>query len=602
MAFIRPGSAPNVSRRENEYASVFASLRNFAVILVAAEKIAEFSAKGWWGKRTIDALFQDNVRTHPERMAVIDAPNRTDFMDGPPRRLSYAALGLEVDRFAALLLSLGLVKDDVVGMQLPNCVEQYVVYLACARLGIVVTPFPAPYREHELEYLLAHTQARAVVTCGRIGRHAHAAMMQGMMAGLPDLCMVLAWGEGLPAGVESLDLLLDKPHDSAAVDTYLRDTVVSANDVFTICWTSGTEARPKGVPRSHNEWLVTGPSVIEAAGLKPGCRLLNPFPLVNMAGLSTCFAAWTLLAGTVVQHQPFTLPVFLQQIRDEAIDYTVAAPAILNMLLQNETLLEGIDFKRLHSIGSGSAPLSEWMVRGYHDRYGVEIVNYFGSNEGAALSGSPFDIPDPGERARYFPRYGVPGFKWTISTSRKVTTRLVDLETGDDIEEAGRPGELRFRGATIFSGYYRDAELTVRAFDEHGFYRSGDLFEIAGDALQWYRYVGRSKDIVIRGGMNISSEEIESMLLACPNVQEVAVVGYPDDVLGERVCACIVARPGSTLTLADIVGYLKNEQKVAAYKLPEAILLVDALPRNPVGKVLKRVLRDRLAAATATSV
>lgn len=563
------------------------------MILVPQEKIAEYTQKGWWGTLTLDDLFRRNVEAHPHRTAVVDAANRLEFTDGAPRRLTYEALASEVDRFAAMLLGRGLMKDDIVGVQLPNGVEQYVVYLACARLGIVVTPFPVQYREHELEYLLGHTQARAVITCARVGRHAHAEMMLGMMGKLPDLKFVLAWGEHLPDGVEVLDQLLAVEHDPEVMRNYLRDNVITANDVFSICWTSGTEARPKGVPRSHNEWLVTGPSIIEAAGLKPGCVLLNPFPLVNMAGLSTCVSAWVLLGATVVQHHPFSLPVFLQQIRDEAVDYTVAAPAILNMLLQNEAMLEGIDFKRLHAIGSGSAPLSEWMVRGYHEKYGVEIVNYFGSNEGAALTGSPFDIPDAGDRSRYFPRYGVPGRQWAISTSRKVATRLVDPDTGADIEQPGQPGELRFRGAAIFSGYFRDPALSERAFDEQGFYRSGDLFEIAGDELQWYRHVGRSKDIVIRGGMNISSEELENMLLAFPKIQEVAVVGYPDDVMGERVCACVVTKPGSTTSLDEIVDYLKNEQKVAAYKLPEAILILDVLPRNPVGKVLKRVLRER---------
>jgi acyl-CoA synthetase (AMP-forming)/AMP-acid ligase II len=226
----------------------------------------------------------------------------------------------------------------------------------------------------------------------------------------------------------------------------------------------------------------------------------------------------------------------------------------------------------------------------------VAIVNYFGSNEGASLTGAPRDVPDPAVRARYFPRAGVPGFDWTVSTARKISTRLVDLESGRDIEEAGVPGELRFAGPTIFSGYYRAPELTERAFDDRGYYRTGDLFEIGGEARQYYRYVGRAKDLVIRGGMNISSEEIENLIVAHPRVREVAVVGYPDDILGERVCACVVPADPAPLTLADLTGFLRDEKRIAVYKLPERLLIVDALPRNPVGKVLKRVLRERAAA------
>lgn len=266
------------------------------------------------------------------------------------------------------------------------------------------------------------------------------------------------------------------------------------------------------------------------------------------------------------------------------------------MLLQNEALLEGIDFKRLCRIGSGSAPLSDWMVRGFEEKYGVEIINYFGSNEGAALSGNHIDIPDAALRAQFFPRAGVAGYDWSVSTTRKIKTRLVDMLTGADITTANTPGELRFAGPTIFSGYYRAPELSQRAFDTQGFYKTGDLFEIAGDRQQYYRYVGRSKDLVIRGGINISSEEIENLLLACPGVSEAAVVGVPDDVLGEKVCACIVAKPDEQVTLELLNAFLTNRKRIARYKLPEYFLALNALPRNPVGKILKRELREQAKA------
>ena len=321
-----------------------------------------------------------------------------------------------------------------------------------------------------------------------------------------------------------------------------------------------------------------------------------------MSALSSALGSWLVLGGTVVQHHPFSLPVFLQQLRDERIDYTVAPPAILNMLLQNESLLQGIDFKRLSRIGSGSAPLSEWMVRGFAEKHGVQIVNYFGSNEGAALSGSDIDIPDPALRAQFFPRAGVEGFTWSISTTRKIKTRLVDLGSGADITEAGMPGELRFSGPTVFSGYYRAPEMSQRAFDAQGFYKTGDRFEIAGDKLQYYRYMGRSKDLVLRGGMNISSEEIEGLLAACPGVREVAVVGVPDAILGEKLCACIVMAEGQQVTLKDVTDYLRNQQRIAVYKLPEYLLPLAALPRNPVGKILKRELREQAKALFGETV
>ena len=573
------------------------------MILVSAEKIAEYTERGWWGTRTLWDLFTKNVRERGAAEAVVDAPNRAEFAHGAPRRLSWQQLADEVDQLCLLFLKHDIRRDDVVLVQLPNCVEQFVVYLACARLGVVVTPVPVQYREHELEHILALTDAAAAFTFARIGKAGHLHLAADMFCGLqaqhPALKTVFAWGEQVPAGAVPIGSAAPERLDAAQHQQLQQAesaAAVSANDVFTICWTSGTEAAPKGVPRSHNEWLIVAPSIIEAALIPPQARLLNPFPFVNMSGLSTAFAGWLALGGTVVQHHPFSLPVFLQQLREERIDYTVAPPAILNMLLQNEALLDGIDFKRLARIGSGSAPLSEWMVRGFAEKYGVQIVNYFGSNEGAALSGSDVDIPDPALRAQYFPRAGVPGFNWSISTTRKIRTRLVDLETGADITQAGQPGELRFSGPTVFSGYYRATNMSRRAFDAQGFYCTGDLFEIAGDALQYYRYVGRSKDLVIRGGMNISSEEIEGLLAACPGVREVAVVGVPDATLGEKLCACVVSAEGHSVTLADLTDYLRHTQRVAVYKLPEYLLPVPALPRNPVGKILKRVLRARAAA------
>ena len=576
------------------------------MVLVQPETIAAYTAKGWWGQQTLWDLFVQQVSARGDAEAVVDACNRSDFAHGVQRRLSWHQLAEDIDKFSLVLLQQGLRRDDIVVVHLPNCVEQYVVYLACARLGLIVTPVPAQYREHELAHILTITAATAAITfthIGHIGRigHSHQAadMYRALGTAHASLSKVLAWGTDVPAGVVSIEAAwpeaLTAEHRAQLAQAE-RDAAVTANDVFSICWTSGTEAAPKGVPRSHNEWLIVPPSIIEAGQLEPGARLLNPFPLVNMSGLSSALVTWLVLGGTVVQHQPFSLSVFLQQLREERIDYTVAAPAILNMLLQDERLLEGIDFKRLKRIGSGSAPLSEWMVCGFAERHGVQIVNYFGSNEGAALSGSDIDIPDPALRAQYFPRAGVPGLDWRVSTTRKIKTRLVDLASGTDITQAGQPGELRFKGPTVFSGYFRAPDMTARAFDEQGFYRTGDLFEIGGEQLQYYRYVGRSKDLVIRGGMNISSEEIEGLLAACPGVQEVAVVGVPDRILGEKLCACVVSAPGQAVSLDDLVQFLRGHQRVAAYKLPEYVLQVDALPRNPVGKILKRELRAQALA------
>jgi acyl-CoA synthetase len=557
------------------------------VITVPRERIDAYVRRGWWGERMLGEIFIDTALRQPDTPAVLDAPNRMQLCDSEPLRWTWGELLCETGRMAAWLHARGLRKDDILVVQLPNIVEMHALYLACAVSGIVISPVPVQYRAHELSHVFETTGARAGLTLERIGHHRSAQYWREHAGRMPTCEQVLT----LPDRDASV------PAWSAqAMRAHMRDIGLSAHDVLTLCWTSGTEARAKGVPRNHNEWLLVGQSVIDAGALRTGAQLLIPFPFVNMAGVSTSLVAWLLAGATLHHHHPFDLDVFIGQLRDHPIDYTVVAPAVLGMLLKNPDCLRGVDLSRLKRVGSGGGPLAAWMVAQCASQLGIEVVNYFGSNEGAALSSTPQDVPDPAQRAAYFPRMGVPGYDWSLSNSRKIRTRLVDLDTGDEITESGRLGELRFAGPTIFSGYFNAPEASARAFDEHGYYRSGDLFEIAGDRQQFYRYAGRHKDIVIRGGMNISCEEVEGLLGSHPQVREVAVVGAPDAVFGERLCAMVVPQGGEP-TLESLVGFLREEHGVAAFKLPERLVLLDELPRNPLGKVLKRELRAMLAQA-----
>ena len=479
------------------------------MIVIPRDRIKEMKSKGWWGDQTLDDLFLKHVAAHPDAEALVDPLNAADVIGGQPDRLTWRETAYAVDRLAAVLVAHSIRKDQVVVIQLPNIAELSIAYLACLRLGVIACPAPVQYRESELAYIIERTDAVAAITADRIGKQQHGEMIVALKARCPTLKTVFVLGETCPTGALDLEPLMDgvtgKQHRMAVKAA--KDARITADDVFTICWTSGTEAQPKGVPRSHNEWIIMGAGVVDAADLEPGARLLNPFPMVNMAGISTAFVGWLLLGGVLIQHQPFDLPVLLRQMREEKIDYTVAPPAVLNLLLQNEVLLEGIDFRRLKSIGSGSAPLSEWMVSTFHEKHGVQIVNYFGSNEGASFVSAMKDLPVAADRAGLFPRLAE-GFRWNAVLHDRIFTRLIDPDTEQEITDAGKPGELRVKGATIFSGYWRAPEINARAFDADGWFRTGDLFELAGDRLQHLKFVGRLKDIVIRGGMNISSEEI----------------------------------------------------------------------------------------------
>ena len=324
--------------------------------------------------------------------------------------------------------------------------------------------------------------------------------------------------------------------------------------------------------------------------------MLNPFPLVNIGSIGGLVMPWLWRRCTLVLHHPFDLTVFLAQIASERVNYTIAPPAILTAILKSPALRAAADLSSVRAIGSGSAPLSAWMIEGFQSDYGIQICNYFGSNEGASLYSSPVETPDPADRAHYFPRFGADGVDWESPAAQMIRTRLVDLADGRDITGPGRPGELRIDGAMVFSGYFRSPALNEAAFDDRGYFRTGDLFEIAGDGSRFYRFVGRCKEIIIRGGMNISPAEIDDLLAAHPDLREAAVVGVPDEALGERVCLAACPAEGRNPELADICAWLRAKD-VAVFKLPERMVVLDALPRSAMNKVLRNDLRVQVLAA-----
>ncbi len=563
------------------------------MILTPESQIREYTEKGWWGTQTVVDLFLKNAEKNPNEVALADAPNREKFTVGEQLRLTYAEARRAVDRLAAGLIGAGIRKDDIVMIQLPNIVELACVYLALARIGAIASPLPVQYRTHELRHTMSVTNPKAFITTINFGGFNYADMVLGLKAEFPSLKTIIGAGGDLPPGVLSLQELLFKDRDEKPLHDYLAGNAPSANDVFTVCWTSGTEADPKGVPRSHNHWISISSVLVDGCEMDEGCNILNPFPFINMASIGGMFVPWLLTGGKFVLHHPYDLQVFLGQVQAERINYTVVPPAVLNMLLQNTAILNSIDISSVKSIGSGSAPLSPWMVRQYQEKYGVNVINIFGSNEGISLVSGPKDFPNPDDRAQYFPRWGVRGLTWKVRVANQMSTRLVDPVTRELITEKGVPGEMCIKGPAVFAGYYKRPDLTQKAFDDEGYFYTGDLFSIEGEEgnLNRYLFCGRSKDLIIRGGMNISPEELEYLIVEHPKVAEVAVVGYPDEKLGERICAVTVPAKGESVTLEEIIAFLKGKD-IAVYKLPEKIVTVDTLPRNPVGKVLKRQLRE----------
>lgn len=558
------------------------------MFLTPAERIADYQARGWWEGITVDSMFRRAVAERGTTLALVDPLNRATLDGCAPERLDWTELDARVDGMAAALIGLGLKRDEVICAQLPNTVDAVILFLAAARLGLIISPVVMQYREHELGHILSLTDARAFITVPAFHGHDYAAMAAGLVETRGGM-MLLTIG----AAQHGTDLkALAATADRAGVPDWCAANPVDGGEVLTICWTSGTEARPKGVPRDHNHWVLNAKVVAWGTGMLPGDVLLNPFPLVNIASIGGLMLPWLEVRGTMVLHHPFDLGAFLKQIEAERVTYTIAPPAVLTALLKQPQITASVDLSSLRAIGSGSAPLTPWLIEGWAGQHGIEICNIFGSNEGMALMSSPGDVPDRAERAHYFPRFGAEGVEWDSPVSAVMRTRLVDPDSGAIITEPGTPGEMHIAGGTVISGYWRSPELNAASFDGEWF-RTGDLFEIAGEGAlsRFYRFVGRSKEIIVRGGVNISPAEIDELLVSLPNVREAATVGIPDADLGERIAVAVVVDDGVTAPDIAGVGAHLAAAGVAVFKRPERLVVLPALPRNAMNKVVRADLR-----------
>ncbi|WP_194836904.1 class I adenylate-forming enzyme family protein [Nocardia sp. XZ_19_369] len=552
------------------------------------DRVREYLDRGWWQPDNLPELLQRRIDATPDAPAVTDPANLAALTGAEPRTLSWRELDEHILDLTAVLYRNGIRQGDTVAVLLPNSIALTAAYFALWRLGAVATPMPASYRRHELSGIVSAADATAIITAGQLSGRELACEALEVVG---NEGTVFAFGPGVPDGA----ILLGEPADTADRERmrfYVSGLTVSVNDRVTICWTSGTEAAPKGIPRCHGDWLAMAWGVQDGLHLTPESVLLNPFPMVNMAGFAASFLPWLLTGGHLVQHHPLDLPVFLGQIARHRVTHTSMPPALLTMLLHNETLRASADLSSLRRVGSGGAPLPPSVVRGWQDELGIEVLNFFGSNEGVCLLGAPIDFPDPEIRAQYLPRYGAPNVQWASRLADRTAVKLVDVSTGATVTEVGGTGELRLAGPAVFGGYLPGTAST-EPFDDDGFLCSGDVFELCGEGGRYLRFVDRMKEIIIRGGMNIAPAEIEGLLADAPGVADVAVVGYPDPVLGEKCCAFVVPAPDATVTLDVLTEHLRARE-VASFKLPERLEIVETLPRNPVGKLLRRELRATL--------
>jgi len=544
-----------------------------------AARIREYRSSGLWGDDTLHGLLAANARATPEREAVVDQPDKEALTGSPARRLSLGQLERASNACARELSRRGIGAGDTVIVQLPNTSELIVLYYALSKLGAVIAPIAVQYGAHELRHFGRELAPAALITLDDLRGAALAAQARGVLGAVP------VWSV-----TDDLDVYAGM--DDPASDAVDGEWAADADALLTIAWTSGTTGTPKGVPRTQNMWLAQGRLTSHAAQFRDGERFLSPFPMINMAALGGFLFPSALHNCTLVLHHPLDIPLYLGQLQSEAVNFTLAPPPLLNRLAQQPEQWEQFDFSALRVIGSGSVPLSPAMIDIFENRFDVPIINFYGSNEGIGLISTPDNSPSPQHRASLFPRMGVPGMRFDAYAPDTMITKVVDPDSGATIEEAGLPGELCVDGPGVFDGYLNHDGSGV--FTADGFFRSGDLVEISPDQPTHYRIVGRCKDIINRGGTKLSPSEIDSQLEGMPGLVEAAVCPVSDADLGERVCACVVPADGEAAPDLEAIRAYLAERGLARFKLPERVEVFEALPRNPLGKVVRSELAARV--------
>jgi len=557
------------------------------MIFASSESVSEWTKKGLWGTKTLIDYFKENVAKTPDMIGLSDPLNKEALLGLKPEKLTFREIDRAVDATAEALIAKGINKDDIIMVQLPNCWELAMLYLAITRTGALISPMPMQWRQLEIEYIAGLTEAKAFITVDEFAGFKHREMVEKLQPKFPSIKNIITLTEV-------------RQMTKGNITGKLDGIKIDANDAFTLCWSSGTEAQSKGCPLSHNNWLCEGVFSYESAPIQPGCNLITAGPLVNMASIGTIFIPWLMTGGKLALHHPFDGPTFIMQLLTEDIHYTLLVPAIVNAILKHPKV-DQFNLSNMKAITIGAAAPSLWSVQELKRRWGIEFANIWGQNEGTANVAGPNDIPDLEMRIDHFPQYGKTGSKWTRVSStfkKNLHLKILNPVSREEITEVGGVGELWYRGPNVIPGYFKRPDLTEKAFDKAGFFNTGDLFQIKdNDCIGFF---DRTKDIIIRGGFNISAQEVENMLLGHPNVLDVAAVAMPDEALGEKVCVYIVPRTEEKPNLEDIKSFMKDKG-IAIYKIPERIEIIAAIPRNPVGKTLKAGLREDIRKKLSSS-
>ncbi|SCV01900.1 Cyclohexanecarboxylate-CoA ligase [Cupriavidus necator] len=541
---------------------------DFDAVLIAPRRAASIAA-GHWHDRTVNDYLTACVRDRP------DAPALTALSldNGSVTRFTWRELARMADRVAVGLSRLGIGAQDVVSCQLPNGWHLTVLYLACARLGAVLNPLMPIFRERELSFMLAHAQCKVAVVPQVFRGFGHAQMLQGLREALPALRhIVVAGGDG----ADSFDALLSRPawEEQPDAANILLHSRPGPDDVTQLIYTSGTTGEPKGVMHTANTLFSNIVAYAERLRLTGDDVVLMASPMAHQTGFMYGLLTPVVLGAHAVLQDIWDPARAAALIRDERVTFTMGSTPFLTDLARM-VAESGTPVPSLRTFLCAGAPIPGALVERARQALGAKIVSAWGMTENGAVTTTLPDDSD--ERASTTDGCPLPG----------VEIRIVE---GTDADvPPGETGRLLVRACSNFGGYLKRPQLN--GTDADGWFDTGDLARL--DASGYLRIAGRSKDVIIRGGENIPVLEVETLLYRHPAVSQVAIVAYPDERLGERACAFVVPRAGQPFDHAAMVDWLKA-QKMALQYIPEKLVVQDALPATPAGKIQKFRLREML--------
>jgi acyl-CoA synthetase (AMP-forming)/AMP-acid ligase II len=492
-------------------------------------------------------------------------------------RLTYAELLEESRRFGAALVASGIEPNDRVAMWAYNSAEWVVAVLGIFQAGAVLVPVNTRYKGAEAADILLRSRAKALVTVTDFLGIDYVAMLEGTGREFPDLTSIVV-AHGPPSeGAESWDGFLARATEASRVEVVRRSACAGPDDPADILFTSGTTGVPKGVVQTHGRTLSVATDWVAMTGLAPGDRYLMVNPYFHMFGLKAGILAAVCAGATMLPEAVFDVERVLATVGKLGVTVLPGPPTLYQGILDHPDR-DRYDLSTLRVAVTGAADIPVELIRRLHDELPFStIVTGYGLTEGGtAVATSPGDDVETIANTVGRPR---PGFE----------LRIVD-DHGNDVP-SGAAGEILLRGRSIMSGYLDDPQATAEAFAPGGWLRTGDLGIV--DPAGCLRIVGRSKDMFIVGGFNAYPAEIENGILRHPDVQQVAVIGIPDERLGEVGMAFVVTGPDSAPDGSDIITWCRGQ--MANFKVPKVVEIVDQLPLNATGKVLKDVLRERAA-------